>query len=90
MTDDLNHEIDETDLTHLTEILELHDLIMDSPAGTKEQFKNRSLNNYQNRCLHHHVFDFDLLENIYNHFDVEVIKMTFEKPYHQIILGIKR
>lgn len=90
LTDDLNHEIDETDLTHLTEILELHDLIMDSPAGTKEQFKNRSLNNYQNRCLHHHVFDFDLLEKIYNHFDVEVINMTFVKPYHQIILGIKR
>lgn len=87
---DLENDIDEKDLTHLTEILELHDLNMDLPAGRKEQFKELSLNNYQNRGLHHHIFDFELLQDIYNHFDVKVINMTFAKPYHQIILGIKQ
>lgn len=87
---DLENNIDETDLTHLNEIIELHDLNMDLPAGTKAQFKERSLKNYHNRCLHHHVFDFKLLQNIYAHYNVKTINTTFVKPYHQIILGIKQ
>ena len=90
LINDLKNDIDEKDLTHLKEILELHNLNMDLPAGTKEQFKERSLNNYQNRGLHHHVFDFKLLQNVYNHFDISIINTTFAKPYHQIILGIKK
>jgi SAM-dependent methyltransferase len=90
LKDDLNKEIDEKDHTHLTEILELHDLNMDLAAGTKEQFKERSLDNYNNRGLHHHVFDFKLLKNVYNHFDIKIINTAFAKPYHQIILGIKK
>jgi SAM-dependent methyltransferase len=82
--------IDETDLTHLAEIIEKHDLTMDRPAGTPEQFKARSLDNFHNRCLHHHVFDFDLLKKVYAENNIEVIDTTFSKPFHQIILGIKR
>lgn len=88
--DDFKNNIDERDLTHLTEILELHDLSMDLPAGTIDYFKNRSLNNFKNRCLHHHIFDFNLLQSVFAHFDVKVIDMTFVTPYHQIILGIKQ
>ena len=47
----------EDDLTHLPEILQKHDLSMDSGVGTTEEFHLRSLNNFENRCLHHHVFD---------------------------------
>lgn len=90
LLDDLANSIDETDLTHLTEILELHDLKMDLPAGIKVEFKDRSLNNYHNRCLHHHVFDLELLKKIFKHFDVKIINTTFVKPHHQIILGIKQ
>lgn len=90
LKDDLKNEINESDLTHLSEILKLHDLSMDLPAGTIEQFKNRSIENYNNRCLHHHVFDFKLLKNIFEHFNIKIIDMTFVKPYHQIILGIKQ
>ncbi|MDO7614156.1 MAG: class I SAM-dependent methyltransferase [Crocinitomicaceae bacterium] len=57
-------DVDESDLSSLPEILELHDLPLDPPAGTPEQFKARSLDNANNRCLHHHVFDFDLLEQV--------------------------
>lgn len=90
LENDLKNKIDETDLTHLMEILKLHDLSMDLPAGTIEEFENRSLNNYKNRCLHHHVFDFELLHNIYNHFDIKVLDKAFLKPYHQIIIGVKQ
>lgn len=56
LIEDFTQNIGEDDLTHLDEILKLHDLEMDKPAGSFEDFKARSLNNKLNRCLHHHVF----------------------------------
>jgi SAM-dependent methyltransferase len=53
---------DETDLTHLEEILALHDLQRDLPAGTPEQFRARCMRNVENRCMHHHVFSIEVLE----------------------------
>ena len=79
----------EDDLTHLEEILELHDLCIDILAGTKEQFKKRSLDNYANRCLHHHVYDFKLLEDMFDFLNINVIKQEFMRPNHQIIIGKK-
>lgn len=46
----------ETDLSHLDEVLALHDLSRDPPAGTPEQFKARCLRNAEFRAIHHHVF----------------------------------
>ncbi len=54
---DFEHDVGEDDLTHLPEILEKHDLTKDTAAGSKQEFHQRSLNNFSNRCLHHHVFD---------------------------------
>jgi SAM-dependent methyltransferase len=49
--------ISEADLTHLEEALKYHDLKMDRPAGSFEEFKKRSENNFNIRALHHHIFD---------------------------------
>jgi SAM-dependent methyltransferase len=46
----------ESDLTHLDEILSLHDLSRDPGRCTPEQFRERSLINFKVRALHHHVF----------------------------------
>jgi SAM-dependent methyltransferase len=73
LLEDYNNGIDEHDLTHLEEILKLHDLPMDEPAGTFEQFKERSLKNYENRCLHHHVFDLNVLEDMCRFFKLTPI-----------------
>jgi len=56
MLQDFSSGTAESDLTHLPEILEKHDLSMDLAAG-QEEFHRRSLDNFSNRCLHHHVFD---------------------------------
>lgn len=64
VVDDFKNEIDESDLTHLREILSLHDLSKDPAAGNFQQFAARSLDNINNRCLHHHVFNEDLIRNI--------------------------
>jgi SAM-dependent methyltransferase len=58
---DLASGTDEHDLTHLEEILALHDHAMDPGGCTPEQFRERSLRNFENRCLHHHVFSLELL-----------------------------
>lgn len=90
LIDDLKGNIEETDLTHLEEILEFHDLGMDPPAGTKEQFGIRSRNNFKNRCLHHHVFDFELLEMIFKYFNIKIKFKYFVVPFHQVIIGEKQ
>ncbi len=71
--EDYENDTPETDLTHLPEILELHDLAMDSPAGDIENFRRRSMDNYNNRCLHQHVFCEESLKKMFDHFGLEVI-----------------
>ena len=56
--------VGEDDLSTLPEILEKHDLSKDPPAGNIDQFKKRSLDNYNNRCLHHYVYNEALLKEI--------------------------
>jgi SAM-dependent methyltransferase len=56
--------VGEDDLSTLPEILLNHDLTLDLQAGTFEQFKERSLKNYENRGLHHYVYNADLLKEI--------------------------
>jgi SAM-dependent methyltransferase len=65
--------VGEDDLSTLPEILENHDLTKDLPAGTYEQFKERSLNNINNRCLHHYVYNPDLLKQLCNYLGCEFV-----------------
>ena len=76
----------EDDLSHLSEILQLHDLSKDLAAGTFEQFTRRSLNNKDNRCLHHHVFDEALLRQCFAFVDMPVVRFDAVAPFHEIIL----
>lgn len=88
LLDDYNNNTKEDDFTHLKEILLNHDLLMDIKAGTFEQFKERSLDNYKIRGLHHHVFNVDLLIEIYSHFNLDIL-FTEKGADNIIILGRK-
>lgn len=66
-------DVGEDDLSSLPEILENHDLNLDKAAGNYEEFKKRSLNNYENRCLHHYVYNDDLLMEICDFFNCNFI-----------------
>lgn len=71
--------VEEDDLSTLPEILMNHDLSMDPPAGDLKNFTVRSLDNFNNRCLHHYVYDDELLMKICNYFNCEFIyKETIE------------
>jgi hypothetical protein len=67
------NNVGEDDLSTLGEILINHDLIMDPPAGDFESFTRRSLNNFSNRCLHHYVYNDELLMEICNYFHCKFI-----------------
>lgn len=43
--DDYENQTAEDDFTHVDEMLKLHDLSKDLPAGNPEQFRSRSANN---------------------------------------------
>lgn len=79
----------ENDLTHLEEILQFHDLKRDVPAGGFTEFKSRSLENHSNRCLHHHVFDFNLLVQIFKFLKLKMVVIEVAWPLHLIVAGLK-
>lgn len=56
--------VGEEDLSTLPEILMNHDLSLDPPAVDLGQFTKRSLENFNNRCLHHYVYNPELLMEI--------------------------
>lgn len=77
----------EDDLTHYDEILALHDLALDPPAGTRAQFAARSAQNLTNRCLHHHVFDTDLAIAMVDQAGFEVVTVEARRPFHIIVIA---
>jgi SAM-dependent methyltransferase len=57
LVDDFERGVGEDDMTHLDEIVRLHDLGRDPGADDLEGFRARALGNADTRSLHHHVFD---------------------------------
>lgn len=89
MIKDHKNAISEDDLTHLPEILELHDLSRDEEAGTKEQFRQRCLANHQSRAMHHHVFDTMSALALVNYMGLQILYVDNLQPFHIIILACR-
>jgi hypothetical protein len=87
LVEDLEHNTPENDLSHLEEILQRHDLALDPPAGTPEQFRLRSLKNLENRCLHHHVFDTQLAVEVVHHAGLQVLAVEPTPPFHIVVMA---
>jgi SAM-dependent methyltransferase len=86
---DFEAGVTEEDLTHLPEILALHDLKRDPEAGDSETFKGRSMRNVENRCLHHHVFDAELAVELVEYSGLEVHAVEEIYPHHILVLAKK-
>jgi SAM-dependent methyltransferase len=79
----------EDDLTHLPEILELHDFSKDMGSETLPEFKKRSENNLENRCIHHHVFDTQLAVNLLDYHGVQIHAVELIDPCHIVLIAQK-
>lgn len=86
---DFERSVGEDDLTHLNEILKLHDLSRNPWAGSFEDFKARALNNFRNRCLHHHVFDKKLIKKTLLHLRLEILALDSDPPSNLIAMARK-
>jgi SAM-dependent methyltransferase len=87
MFNDFEHGTGEDDLTHLPEILEKHDLRRDIEAGSQHDFQKRSLENFSNRCLHHHVFDENNSRELLSRVGFNVLRVDLALPFHICILA---
>lgn len=87
MFEDFEQDVGEDDLTHLSEILEKHDLKRDVAAGSKEDFHKRSLANFSNRCLHHHVFDEHNSHELLSRAGFEILAVELAAPFHICLLA---
>lgn len=81
--------VDERDLTHLPEILELHDLSLDPPAGNLEAFRLRGERNFENRGLHHHVFNTPLAVQLVDAVGLQILHADAQPVHHIIVVARK-
>ena len=89
LIDDFNAGVGEDDLTHIPEILALHDLKQDPEAGSMAAFKSRSMHNFENRCLHHHVFDMQLAIALVERVGLTVKAAEELSPHHILVVAQK-
>jgi ubiquinone/menaquinone biosynthesis C-methylase UbiE len=81
---DFQADAREDDVSHIEEILSLHDLELDPEAGSVEEFRERCLRNISVRAMHHHVFDSDLLSRLLDHIEMKILNTAVEQPFHII------
>jgi len=86
---DFNAGMAEDDLTHMPEIIALHDLKRDPQAGDLAAFKARSERNFENRCFHHHVFDTHLAVRLVDHMCLKILTVEAIRPMHILIVAQK-
>lgn len=79
----------EDDITHMPEILTLHDLERDPEGGDLASFKARSMNNFENRCFHHHVFDTTLAVSLVDYMGMQIQAVEEIQPFHILIVAQK-
>ncbi|CAF1044101.1 unnamed protein product [Adineta ricciae] len=89
LIEDYQKQTTEADLSHLDEILRLHDLGIDQAAGNLEAFKARSMKNLENRGLHQHVYDQELLYYMFMCLNLDV-KLQKIWDNNNLIIGQKR
>ena len=89
LIEDYEKSTKEDDLTHLPEIFEFHDLQRDPAAGNFEEFKKRSEKNLENRCLHHHVFDTELVVQLLSHVNLQILAVENFFSFHIIAIAQK-
>lgn len=86
---DLVNDTDEGDLFHMEEILRSHDLERDPGAGDFKSFQARSNRNFENRGLHHHVFDTSLVIEMVDFMRLQILTVEPFCPFHIAVIARK-
>jgi SAM-dependent methyltransferase len=89
LIEDFEKNVSEDDLTHLAEVLELHDLSKDPGVTDAGTFRERAERNAEFRSVHHHVFDTRLAVSVMVHAGFELAAVEPLLPYHIVVLARK-
>ena len=74
LVSDFENAVKEDDMTHYDEIMKLHDRTKDRGLIGVD-FEIRSKDNLKNRCLHHHVFNDDLMQKLADFTSLKLVQM---------------
>lgn len=87
MIEDYENGVGEEDMTHLAEVLELHDLSRDAGLTSADHLRQRCLDNHSNRAIHHHVFDTKTALETLDYAGFRLMRVDYLEPVHIIILA---
>jgi SAM-dependent methyltransferase len=89
MRDDYAQDMGEDDLTHVEEFVTLWDYKKFPIANSIAEHRERYRNNYQQRLLHHHVFDLKSATNLVKFAGWQVLATERLRPNHLILFSQK-
>ena len=86
LINDLENNTLENDVTHFQEVLSLHDLSLDTGIKDMEALRLRTSENYDNRCVHHHVFNTPMVAQMVDYAGFKICEIQHFNPFHIIFL----
>jgi len=89
--EDFNNNTPPSDRTHLSEIVELTDIILHPYANNIESYKNYAIEGYgsRNRNAHQHVFNTESAVEMINYINLQILSVEAILPFHIVILAKK-
>ena len=81
----------DVDIKSITSLIKQHNTCIDWKEMYLLAYSHRvnSLENFINRCLHHHVFDTKLVVNVVHHMKLQIYAVEIVLPYHILIIAQK-
>jgi SAM-dependent methyltransferase len=89
LIEDYSNNTGEDDATHLSEILELHDINLDWSAESLEAFQQQCRQNAKFRCIHHHVFTTELVIGMFDFIGMQVLMAESQVQSSVIVVAQK-
>ncbi len=87
MIEDQRAGTGEDDMTHADEVIRLHDIARDPPAGDPETLRQRVLDNANVRALHHHVFTLPSALRLLDHVGLRILRAAARWPHDIYVLA---
>ncbi|MET0299084.1 MAG: class I SAM-dependent methyltransferase [Flavitalea sp.] len=86
---DYDNNTTEHDTTHFDDAINLHDISKDHGIDSYEALTERTKNNFENRSVHHHIFNTPFLVSLVDQMKLKVLRVTHFSPFHIIVLAQK-
>jgi SAM-dependent methyltransferase len=86
---DEERDTPETDTTHFEEIAASYEPGLYQGIDAKEELIAQLKNNYTTRFVHHHVFNFEVIEKMMNYVGLKMVYQQEAAPFHLIAIAQK-